>query len=52
MTLFKHVVYNPAGKVQSVYRFDYSEEGVGRHTGHVIMLGSRLEQLSMGLPDE
>ena len=39
-------------RIRRVYRFDYSEEGVGRHTGHVIMLGTALEQLSMGLPDE
>ena len=38
-------------RIRRVYRFDYSEEGVGRYTGHVIMLGSDLEQLSMGLPD-
>lgn len=39
-------------RIRRLYRFDYSEEGVGRHTGHVIMLGSKLEQLSMGLPDD
>ncbi len=39
-------------RLRRVYRFDYSEEGVGRHTGHLTMLGSNLEQLSMGLPDE
>ena len=39
-------------RIRRVYRFDYSEEGVGRHTGHVIMLGTALEQLSMGLPNE
>ena len=39
-------------QIRRVYRFDYSDEGVGRHTGHVIMLGTDLEQLSMGLPDD
>ena len=33
------------------FRFDYSEEGAGRHTGHIVMLGIQLADLSMGLPE-
>lgn len=33
-----------------VYRFDFSDEGIGRYTGHLVMLGLRLEELSFGLP--
>jgi len=38
-------------RVRRVYGFDYSEEGVGRHTGHVIMVGTDLEEFTMGLPE-
>ncbi len=37
-------------RLRRMYRFDYSEEGVGRHSGSVVMLGTDLEELSMGLP--
>jgi hypothetical protein len=33
-----------------VYRFDFSEEGVGRHTGYLILVGLELEELTLGLP--
>jgi len=33
-----------------VYRFDFSEEGVGRHTGYLILVGLNLEELTLGLP--
>ena len=39
-------------KMRRVYRFDYSEEGEGRHTGHITMLGMDLVEISMGLPGE
>ena len=38
-------------RLRRVYRFDYSEEGAGRHTGHITMLGIQLQDLSMGLPE-
>jgi hypothetical protein len=38
-------------RLRRVYRFDYSEEGAGRHTGHITMLGIQLRDLSMGLPE-
>ena len=37
-------------RLRRIYRFDYSEEGAGRHSGHITMLGIQLEELSMGLP--
>ena len=39
-------------KLRRVYRFDYSEEGTGRHTGHIVMIGTELEQFSLGLPSD
>lgn len=38
-------------RLRRVYRFDYSEEGVGRHTGSLVLRGIDLEELSFGLPD-
>lgn len=41
----------PAGlRFRRVYRFDYSEEGVGRRSGYLVMLGVDLEEISLGLP--
>jgi len=37
-------------RLRRVYRFDYSEEGLGRHTGHLVMLGTAVEEFSLGLP--
>ena len=31
-----------------MYRFEFSLEGVGRRTGHVLMLGTRLEVIDDG----
>ncbi len=36
-------------RLRRTYGFDYSEEGRERHRGHVVMLGSRVEELSFGL---
>lgn len=36
-------------RLRRTYRFDYSEEGVERHSGHVVMLGSQVVDLSFGL---
>lgn len=33
------------------YGFEFSEEGVGRHAGHLVLVDRRLESLSLGLPD-
>jgi hypothetical protein len=37
-------------RVRRMFRFDFSLEGAGRHTGHVLMLGARLETIDDGLP--
>ena len=37
-------------RVRRQFRFDYSEEGVGRHTGHLTLVGIQLEEFSLGLP--
>ncbi len=37
-------------RLRRVYRFDYSEEGFARVSGHLVMLGLNMEELSMGLP--
>jgi hypothetical protein len=37
-------------RMRRVYRFDFSEEGVGRRTGYLIMVGMDLREISLGLP--
>lgn len=37
-------------RIRRMFRFDFSLEGVGRRSGHVLMLGSRLETIDDGLP--
>jgi hypothetical protein len=37
-------------RMRRVYRFDFSEEGVGRRSGYLVMRGLALEDLSFGLP--
>jgi hypothetical protein len=37
-------------RVRRVYRFEFSEEGVGRRTGYLVLSGLQLEDLSLGLP--
>lgn len=39
-------------RMRRVYRFDFSEEGVGRRSGHLVMRGMTLEDLSFGLPTQ
>ena len=36
-------------RLRRIYSFEYSIEGVGRRQGEVIMLGSRLESLSIDI---
>lgn len=38
-------------RLRRVYRFDFSEEGVGRHNGYLVLRGIDLDDLSFGLPD-
>jgi len=37
-------------RVRRMFRFDFSLEGVGRRTGYVLLLGTRLELIDDGLP--
>jgi hypothetical protein len=39
-------------RMRRVYRFDFSEEGVGRRNGYLVMRGMTLEDLSFGLPKQ
>ncbi|MEN8176740.1 MAG: DUF3301 domain-containing protein [Pseudomonadota bacterium] len=39
-------------RLRRLYKFDYSEVGVGRHTGHLMLLGLELEDFSLGLPGD
>ena len=39
-------------RLRRVFSFDYSEAGVGRHTGHLVLLGMALEEFSLGLPGD
>ena len=34
-------------RLNRIYRFDYSDEGVSRHTGWIMMLGMEMEALSL-----
>ena len=38
-------------RLRRVYRFDFSEEGLGRRSGYIVMRGRSLEELSFGLPE-
>jgi hypothetical protein len=47
------VRWTPQGlRLRRAYRFEFSESGIGRRTGHLILVGLRLEELSLGLPTE
>jgi len=37
-------------RLQRIYRFEYSEEGVERWDGHLTLIGTRLQEFSLGLP--
>ena len=39
-------------RLRRVYRFDFSEEGVGRLSGYLVLRGINLDELSFGLPGE
>jgi hypothetical protein len=39
-------------RLRRVYRFDFSEEGLGRRSGYLVMRGIDLEDLSFGLPEQ
>jgi hypothetical protein len=37
-------------RIRRMFRFDFSEEGVGRRNGHIVLIGIYLESFSLGLP--
>jgi hypothetical protein len=39
-------------RLRRVYRFDFSEEGIGRRTGYLALVGLDLEEISLGLPSD
>lgn len=42
---------NEGLRIRRMFRFDFSLEGVGRRTGYVLLLGTRLEAIDDGLPE-
>ncbi|MCB1856699.1 MAG: DUF3301 domain-containing protein [Gammaproteobacteria bacterium] len=38
-------------RIRRVFRFEFSEEGVGRRSGHLALIGIDLDFFSLGLPD-
>ncbi len=36
-------------RIRRIFRFDYSEEGLERRRGHVVMVGTNLEEFTLGL---
>jgi len=43
--------WGPRGlRFRRVYRFEFSEEGIGRHNGYLVLQGLELVDLSLGLP--
>ncbi len=37
-------------RLRRTFRFDFSEEGVTRYTGHIVMIGIQMQEFSLGLP--
>ena len=37
-------------RLRRTYRFDFSEEGLARHSGHIVMVGIQLHEFSLRLP--
>ncbi len=37
-------------RLRRTFRFDFSEEGETRHTGHIVMIGIQMQEFSLGLP--
>lgn len=45
--------WTPTGvRIRRMFRFDFSEEGVGRRTGHITLIGISLEEFTLGLPTD
>lgn len=37
-------------RLRRTFRFDFSEEGQSRHSGHIVMVGIHMQEFSLGLP--
>lgn len=37
-------------RLRRTFRFDFSEEGLARRSGHIIMVGIDMREFSLGLP--
>lgn len=37
-------------RLSRTFRFDFSEEGATRHSGHIVMVGIQMQEFSLGLP--
>jgi hypothetical protein len=37
---------------QRVYGFDFSEEGIGRRSGYLVLIGLDLVDINLGLPEQ
>jgi Protein of unknown function (DUF3301) len=37
-------------RLRRTFRFDFSEEGLARHSGHIVMVGIDMQEFSLGLP--
>ena len=39
-------------RLRRIYRFDFSEEGVGRRNGYLVLIGLDLENIDLGMPEQ
>lgn len=37
-------------RLRRTFRFDFSEEGLARRSGHIIIVGIKMQEFSLGLP--
>jgi hypothetical protein len=37
-------------RLRRTFRFDFSDEGITRHSGHIVMVGINMQEFSLGLP--
>jgi hypothetical protein len=40
---------NEGLRLRRTFRFDYSDQGMERHSGHIVLTGTKLEAFSLGL---
>lgn len=39
-------------RLRRIYGFDFSEEGIGRQSGYLVLVGMELENIDLGLPGQ